>query len=240
MARVAEDKVRQLVETSPLRPENVLRNSDPALIGMMVERLSRKLHERTNQLEQLQSTVEPLEQRAASLTNKLQQTALEQKEEQVAAKQIEITLLNELKESEDKLASQIRMHEKTMRERLVAEDRSEQHLRQELKESVQQADAQYQMQEEAQHVAAEKMERELRKEASLKLAMIVISKIYIIRPNSHLHRTKQLQRRAAAERVDLELRQELLAANRHAVAQYPCRIFVHIKIHMKTHTDTRA
>ena len=53
MARVAEDKVRQLVETSPLRPENVLRNSDPALIGMMVERLSRELHERTNQMHQM-------------------------------------------------------------------------------------------------------------------------------------------------------------------------------------------
>ena len=50
MARVAEDKVRQLVETSPLRPENVLRNSEPGLIGMMVERLSRELHERTNQM----------------------------------------------------------------------------------------------------------------------------------------------------------------------------------------------
>ena len=175
MARVAEDKVRRIVEKTTARPERVVRNEDPAVVGMMVERLSRELHERTDQLEQLKSTVEPLEQRSASLTEKMQQTAMQQKEQQVAAKQIEITLRKELKESEDKIASQRRTHEKTIRDRRVAEERLERKLRQELKENAQQADARHQMQEQAQHVAAEKMAGELRKEARIVLELIEVS-----------------------------------------------------------------
>ena len=169
IARVAKDKVRQIVETSPRRPENILRNQDPAVIGMMVERLSRELDERTDQLTQLQLTVEPLEQHAASLSEKIHQIAIEQKDEQIATEQIEKILQKELEESKDKLASQRRKHEKTMRERRVAGDLCEEHLRQELKESAQQADARHQMQEQTQHVAAEKMEGELRKEARTEL-----------------------------------------------------------------------
>ena len=167
MARVAEDKVRRIVEKKNRSPEHILRNEDPTVVGMMVERLSRELHERTDQLAQLQSTVEPLEQRSASLKEKMQKTAMQQKEQQVAAKQMEITLRKELKESEDKLASQRRTHEKTMRDRRVAEERLERKLRKELKENAHQADARHQMQEQAQHVAAEKMAGELRKEASI-------------------------------------------------------------------------
>ena len=125
MARVAEDKVRRIVEKSTRSPEHILRNEDPAVVGMMVERLSRELHERTDQLAQLQSTVEPLEQRSASLKEKMQKTVMQQKEQQVAAKQIEITLRKELKESEEKLATQRRAHEKTLRDRRVAEERLE-------------------------------------------------------------------------------------------------------------------
>ena len=167
MARVAEDKVRRIVEKSTRSPEHILRNEDPAVVGMMVERLSRELHERTDQLAQLQSTVEPLEQRSASLKEKMQKTVMQQKEQQVAAKQIEITLRKELKESEEKLATQRRTHEKMLRDRRVAEERLERKLRKELKENAHQADARHQMQEQAQHVAAEKMAGELRKEVNI-------------------------------------------------------------------------
>lgn len=187
MARVAEDKVRRIVETGGSH-QLVAKNEDPVVVAMMCERLSRELHERTEQLDMMRLQVDPLEQRAEAMSQKMQKTALQQQEQQLAAKQTELKLREDLKDAEEKASSQRRAHEKAMRERRAAEKDTERQLRQELKENAQQADARHQIQEHAQHVAAEKMAGELRKE---------------------------LQRRAAAEKIEQELRAELLAAHRH-------------------------